>query len=112
MKAYEGDYDVKITINFDFFYELIQTMERDVRGGQIEYPPWERGPKPGDFIKGTINGIKMWFMITSGIATGSIRSDPPGALNDGLAILRLMFERGGSPGEKGPPEEKMKFNAP
>jgi len=97
MKTYEGDYDAKITFDFDFFYSLILAGEKEVRGTQTQYPPWEEGElKIGDVIKGVTNNIKMFFMITSGAATGSIRSDPPASLLDGLMIMRFMFERGSS----------------
>jgi hypothetical protein len=66
-----------------------------MRGGQTEYPPWEKeGLKIGDAIKGAVDGVRMWFMITSGVMGGSIRSDPPDALGDGLELMRFMFERG------------------
>ena len=94
-KTYEGDYDSKLTMDFDFFYSLIKTSEKEMRGGQTEYPPWEKeGFKIGDVIKGAVDGIRMWFMINSGVMGGSIRADPPGSLEDGLNIMRLMFERG------------------
>jgi hypothetical protein len=95
MERYEGDYDAKLTIDFDFFYSLIGTGEKEIRGGQTEYPPWEKeGLKIGDAIKGAVDGIRMWLMINSGIIGGSIRSDPPGALGDGLNIMYLMFQKG------------------
>ncbi|MBI5061308.1 MAG: hypothetical protein HZB67_03260, partial [Candidatus Aenigmarchaeota archaeon] len=97
MKTYEGDYDAKVTFDYNFFYSLISTSEKEVRGGQTEYPPWEKeGLKIGDMIKGVFDGIKMWFMITSGTISGSIRSDPPDSLSDGLTVMQMMFERSSS----------------
>ncbi len=93
---YEGDYDAKFTIDFDFFYSLIRAGEKDMRGGQTEYPPWEKeGLKLGDTIKGAVDGVRMWLRINSGIRGGSIKAEPPESLSDGLTIMQLMFERGG-----------------
>jgi len=94
MKEYTGDYDAKITIDFNFFYDLISTTEQDIRGGEIVYPPWETGVKVRDMVKGAVDGIKIWYMITSGVNAGSIKAEPSDALSDGLEILRIMFERG------------------
>ena len=97
METYDGDYDAKITIEFDFFYSLIGTQEKEVRGGQTEYPPWEKeGLKIGDVIKGMVDGVKMWFMTNSAVMDGSIISEPPESISDGLAVMQLMFERGPS----------------
>ena len=94
MKEYTGDYDAKIIIDFNFFYDLILTTEQDIRGGEIVYPPWETGVKFRDMVKGVVDGVKMWYMITSGVNAGSIKAEPSDALSDGLEILRIMFERG------------------
>ncbi len=100
METYEGDYDVKFTMEFDFFYDMIQIAEKDMKGGHIEYPPWEQGGMDiGGMVKGAVDGIRMWWMITSGAMSGQIRSDPPESLNDGLTIMQAIFERG-------PPEGK------
>jgi hypothetical protein len=94
MKEYEGDYDVKMIVDFDFFYDLILTTEKDIRGGDIVYPPWETGVKLRDMFKGAVDGIKMWYMINSAVNAGDIKAEPPEDLSDGLEILRIMFERG------------------
>lgn len=95
METYEGEYDARIIFEFDFFYSLISTTEREMRGGQIEYPPWEReGFKMRDVIKGAVDGVKMWFMINSAKASGKIRAEPANALSDGLTVMRFVFERG------------------
>jgi len=94
MKEYTGDYDAKIIIDFNFFYALIQTTEKDMRGGQTEYPPWESGFKIDDAVKGVVDGIKMWFMITSASVSGQIKAEPSEALSDGLGLMKIIFERG------------------
>ncbi|UCC91580.1 MAG: hypothetical protein JSV39_04710, partial [Candidatus Aenigmatarchaeota archaeon] len=99
METYEGDYDAKITFEFDFFYDLILTAEREMKGGHVEYPPWEPRPAFNDMFKGMVDGMRMWFMIQGGIAAGQIRAEPGDAIQDGLMLMQFMFERG-------PPEEK------
>jgi hypothetical protein len=97
MKTYEGDYDAKITFDFDFFYSLVGTTAKEIGGTQTQYPPWEEEElKIGDMIKGVVDGVKMWFMITSASASGKIRAEPSEALPDGLNLLRLLFKRGSS----------------
>jgi hypothetical protein len=94
MKTYTGDYDAKLIFDFDFFYSLISTSEKEIRGGETLYPPWESGGlKIGDMIKGFVDGVKMWFMINSGAASGDVRAEPSDALSDGLTVMKFMFER-------------------
>ncbi len=104
METYEGDYDAKITFEFDFFYDMILTSEREMKGGHVEYPPWESRPAFGDMFKGMVDGMRMWFMIQGGIASGQIRAEPGDALQDGLMLMQFMFERGPPDEKKGPPE--------
>ena len=74
---------------------MIMPTEKDIRGSQTEYPPWEKeGFKIGDIIKGTVDGIRMWFMITSATVTGEIKAEPSESLSDGMDLLRILFERG------------------
>jgi hypothetical protein len=103
METYGGEYDAKIIFEFDFFYDMILTSERDMRGGHVEYPPWESRPVFGDMFKGMVDGMRMWFMIQGGISSGQVRAEPGDALQDGLLLMRFMFERGEA-GEKGQPE--------
>ena len=96
METYDGAYDAKITFDFDFFYSLLSAAEKDMRGGHIEYPPWEVDKfRIKDVIKGATDGARMWFMVNSGRLSGKIRAEPADALQDGLTIMRFMFE--GSP---------------
>lgn len=108
MEVYEGEYDAKITFEFGFFYDMILTSEREMKGGHIEYPPWESRPVFGDMFKGMVDGVRMWFMIQGGIASGQIRAEPGDALQDGLMLMQFMFERG----EKGPKEEGQRGGSP
>ena len=94
IKNYTGDYDAKIMMDFDFFYNLISTTEKEVRGGETIYPPWESGFKIGDVIKGAVDGVRMWLMITSASITGEIKAEPSNAMSDGLDILHLLFKSG------------------
>jgi hypothetical protein len=95
MEEYDGAYDAKITFDFDFFYSLISVTEKDIRGGHIEYPPWERDQfRIKDVIKGATEGARMWLMINSGRLSGKIRAEPADALQDGMTIMRFMFEGG------------------
>lgn len=97
MESYGGEYDVKLTFDFDFFYSLVRTTEKEMRGGQTMYPPWEQGGlKIGDKIKGAVDGMKMLFKMMSGAASGSIRSDPAASLPDGLAVMYFAFAGGPS----------------
>ncbi len=64
--------DVKIEIDFAPVYELIYSMEKDMRGTQIESPPWDRKMNTGQKIKEITNGIKMYFKIKSIINSAKI----------------------------------------
>lgn len=95
IKEYAEDYDARIIIEYDFFYKLISTIEKDVNGGQIQYPPWETtNMRIKDTIKNFVGGVKIFYLITSGVSSGNIDAEPRGALFDGLSLLKLMFERG------------------
>jgi len=115
METYEGEYDAKMIMEFDFFYDLMLASEKDMKGGHVEYPPWESRPAIGDMFKGMVDGMMMWFMIQGGISSGQIRAEPGDAIQDGLMLMQFMFERGDKdqkekdksqegPEEGGPPE--------
>lgn len=101
MESYEGEYDSRFTIEFDFLYDIILTSERDMRGGHVEYPPWESRPVINDMFSGMLNGMSMWLKMTAGVSSGQVRAEPAGSLNDGLSIMQFVFESGG----EGEPDE-------
>ncbi|MBU0530455.1 MAG: hypothetical protein KKC05_02175, partial [Nanoarchaeota archaeon] len=99
---YEEDIDATLTMDFEFFYNMIVTQERSMRGGHIEKPPWAEGVDISESLGGFVNGINMWFMIQGGISSGQITSDPPGSLNDVLRTLQFVM---GDPEDSGPSGE-------
>ncbi|MEE9323622.1 MAG: hypothetical protein V3U72_03680, partial [Candidatus Aenigmarchaeota archaeon] len=108
METYEGEYDAKFIMEFDFLYEMIRISEEEMKGAHIEQPPWDQTPRFDDMFRGLVNGVREWFMIQSAIASGQIRAEPGDAINDGLTLMQFVFEGpGGGPKDergKGPPE--------
>jgi hypothetical protein len=84
-----------LNMDYDFFYDMIRAEERDMRGVQIEKPPWAEGVDISESIGGVVNGIRMWIMVQSAITTGKITSQPPESLYDVLNIMRFAM---GPPG--------------
>jgi len=102
--------DVKIEIDFDKIYDMIQTMEKEMRGEEIESPPWEgqriRPVKKIDEIK---DGITMYFKIRSIINSAEIT--PKSAEKDVMDLFSTFFKMAvsGDKGDKRGPqsEEEM-----
>ncbi len=58
-----SEYDVRMEIEFEKVYSLVNTIEKEMRGGRIEKPPWDNKPSRGEKINEIYNGIKMYFKV-------------------------------------------------
>ena len=65
--------DVTMTINFNEVYELIKISEKDMRGSETEYPPWDRKPVVRSSVNEFVNGIKMFFKVRKIINNAEIQ---------------------------------------
>jgi len=57
--------DVVAEIDFEKIYELIYSQEKEMRGEQIQSPPWDQKMQPVQRIKDVVNGAKMYLKVRS-----------------------------------------------
>ena len=81
--------DVTIELDFEKIYELILSTEKDMRGEELESPPWDERARTGG-IKQITNGIKMYFKIRELINSAVV--SPPEAEKDIKDISKLFFK--------------------
>ena len=94
--------DAKVEIDFKQIYEMIYSMEKEMRGAQIESPPWDKKFQPVQKVKEVVSGVKMWFKLRSII--NSAKYYPADSEEDIKPFLKMFFMTMGGPG--GGPENK------
>src|SRR3989338_884873 len=75
---YKGEVDATLNIDFDYFYNMISSMEKG-KSVHTERPPWDQQPDVREAVGGAAEGIKFFTGIVGGIATGKITVSPVGA---------------------------------
>ena len=81
--------DIKVQLDFDKLYELINFEEENMRGAELESPPWDRQPRHGT-KKGLTDGINMYFKVRSLI--NSIEVTPKDAKGDAKNIMMSFMK--------------------
>ncbi|MFH1522177.1 MAG: hypothetical protein ABIF18_04435 [archaeon] len=83
--------DVKVQIEFDAIYDLINFEEKNMRGAELESPPWDEKPRQG-MVKGFADGIRMYFKVRSLINSAEVT--PANAEGDAkdfmMAFIKIM----------------------
>src|SRR3989339_813246 len=82
--------DVRVKINFDLVYEMIETSEKEMRGAEIQSPPWDERPKKVGVVKEVTDGIKMFFKIRKII--NSAEYYPESAKKDAEKLFTSFFK--------------------
>lgn len=96
--------DVTVEIDFEKIYELIYSQEKEMRGEQIESPPWEeKKMQPVQGIKNMVNGVKMYLKVRS--IMNSATFTPAESEGDMKKLFKKFFsimqKEGGPGGEQG-----------
>jgi len=82
--------DVTAEIDFEKIYELIYSQEKEMRGEQIESPPWEnKKMQPVQGIKNMVNGVKMYFKVRSIMNSANIQ--PTETKEDVKSLAKTFF---------------------
>lgn len=81
--------DIEIEMDFEKLYEIIYTSEKEMRGEQLESPPWDRQVRPVAKVKEVINGAKMYLKARS--MMNSAKISPEGSEKDVKALMKQFF---------------------
>ncbi len=95
---YTGEVDVTLSMDFDFFYNMISSMEKG-KASHTERPPWDNRIDSSEGISDAAEGIAFFTGILQGIITGKIAVGPATAwLNIILSFTDMlqMMQRAGS----------------
>jgi len=97
--------DVTIELDFDMLYDMILSSEKEMRGRELESPPWDKRARTGG-IKQVTNGVKMYFKIRNLINSAVVY--PESAEKDIKDISKLFFKmlRKSMGGDRGPEMEE------
>ncbi|MDO8460048.1 MAG: hypothetical protein Q7S74_02995 [Nanoarchaeota archaeon] len=96
--------DVTAEIDFEKIYELIYSQEKEMRGEQIESPPWDKKMQPVQGIKNMVNGAKMYFKVRD--IMNSATFTPTESEGDIKKLFKKVFSMMGREGESGGEENK------
>ncbi|MDP3026805.1 MAG: hypothetical protein Q8N63_03785 [Nanoarchaeota archaeon] len=92
--------DVTAEIDFEKIYELIYSQEKEMRGEQIESPPWEnKKMQPVQGIKSVVNGAKMYLKVRS--IMNSATFTPAESEGDMKKLFKKFFSMMGKEGGPG-----------
>jgi len=92
--------DVTVEIDFEKIYELIYSQEKEMRGEQIESPPWEeKKMQPVQGIKNMVNGVKMYLKVRSIINSATFT--PAESEKDMKKLFKKFFFMMGKEGGPG-----------
>ena len=89
--------DVTAEIDFEKIYELIYSQEKEMKGEQIESPPWDKKMQPVQGIKNTVNGVKMYFKVRD--IMNSATFTPAESEEDMKKLFKKVFSMMGREGE-------------
>ncbi|MBL7148418.1 MAG: hypothetical protein ISS82_06330 [Nanoarchaeota archaeon] len=95
--------DVTIVLDFEKLYDLILSQEKEMRGAELESPPWDREKRGG--IKRITNGIKAASKIRQLINSAEVI--PESSEKDVKDLSKLFFKmlRKSMGGDRGPEME-------
>ncbi|MFH1237895.1 MAG: hypothetical protein V1491_00450 [archaeon] len=96
--------DVRIEIDFNKVYELIDMEEKEMRGAEVESPPWDKRPRKVGVVKNFVNGIKMYFKVRDIINSANVY--PESAEKDAKDLFKTFFQMMTS-GDKGDDKDGM-----
>ncbi len=91
--------DVTAEIDFEKIYELIYSQEKEMRGEQIESPPWDKKMQPVQGIKNMVNGAKMYFKVRD--IMNSATFTPAESKKDMKKLFKKVFSMMGKEGGSG-----------
>ncbi len=80
--------DIRVELEFDKVYELIEMTEKEVQGGRVESPPWDKRPQPIQKVKEVYNQVKMYLKVMSLINSATIT---PKESEDDVQSLMMSF---------------------
>jgi len=102
--------DIKIQLDFEKLYDLINYEEKEMRGAQLESPPWDHRPRHGK-IKGMTDGIKMYFKVRSLINSAEVTpSSSKGDAKDlMMSFLKIMGDKDDNRDDKNNKEGEKEF---
>lgn len=80
--------DARIEIDFEKIYSLVSVQEKEVRGEEIQSPPWDKKQRKG--FKDMQNGAKMYFKIIGIINSAQIY--PEEAKKDVKSLFNLFIK--------------------
>jgi len=81
--------DIQIELDFEDLYDLIYTSEKEMRGAEIESPPWDKKSRKGG-VKNMVDGIKMYFKVRKMMNSAKIY--PESAEKDAKELFDLFFK--------------------
>lgn len=94
---YSGEVDATLSIDFDYFYDMISGMEKG-KSVHTESPPWDQQKDIREDLNGAAEGIKFFTGIVSGIVSGKVTVSPVSAwpaIVSSFGDLLTMMKMGG-----------------
>ena len=81
--------DITVKMEFAKLYDLINFEEKEMRGAELESPPWDKKPRHGK-IKGMTNGIKSYLKVRS--LMNSAEVTPDSVKGDVEKLMKAMLK--------------------
>jgi hypothetical protein len=81
--------DIEIELDFAKLYDIIYTSEKEMRGEQLESPPWDKQMRPVAKVKEMVNGVKIYLKARSMLNSAKI--SPEGSEKDVKSLMKQFF---------------------
>ena len=93
VENYDGVRDATMSVEFDFLYNIMSTVAKEVEGEHVEGPWWEDRNKHnggGKKVKDGWVAVKIVSKVILGLTSGDIQVDPGDKLDDIVLSLKDM----------------------
>ncbi|MFH1751715.1 MAG: hypothetical protein ABH821_02140 [archaeon] len=97
--------DATVVMNYDFFYNMISSIEKEQRGNELIKPYWEEQMELPVDMEDIGFMISMFTRIIGGVISGDVRVEPiwaaPGAMNLMTEMMNMAIMGGSKEGQGG-----------
>lgn len=83
VSEYDGTQDATVSVEFDFLYEIMSTVAKEVEGERVEGPWWEEDKVVEiEKVKESLVAMKVISQLIVGLTSGEIDVEPTNRLDD------------------------------
>ena len=98
--------NIKVEVDFDKFYSMMEGIQKDVKDDRTERPPWDKSSGPAEGFNNVKNGVKVWLKVQGVI--NSAKVTPASAESDIKGLIKtFMWEGFKHAGDENQPDDEL-----